>query len=449
MLLAIAESETMNEQKKHTIYTEADIQRYLSGGMSNPEMHAIEKAAMDDPLLAEAMEGYEAMEQKDWGKELAALKDKLDASENTSVAPVYSFRKWWRAAAAVTILTIGVAVAYLFNKSKKEETPAIAQVFATDSVLAAKDDSDAAVNSIAANEAVTNNEVKLPGTAETEASKKATILLAEAKKERSDSSFIYKPSASTTPNYNKDDIAAASNPNEDSPKKESEISDTNKGYNNLSNEVNDKRLPVQNQAGNAAGNFINAQVVTADDKPVAFANVSVQKNRQPVYTDAKGNFKIPATDTAINGVVTSAGYIPKKFSLKNFATENKIILQQDTIHLTTISSAKSKTTAKAELKKNIENADTNEDAEPTIGWDEYNNYISDNLVFPSEAKQKNIHGVVEVFVKLKNNGDISQVKVNKPLCPECDAEAIRLVKDGPKWDVKNNKAKKAKVKIKF
>ncbi|MBL0357031.1 MAG: TonB family protein [Chitinophagaceae bacterium] len=68
---------------------------------------------------------------------------------------------------------------------------------------------------------------------------------------------------------------------------------------------------------------------------------------------------------------------------------------------------------------------------------------------PNEAKAKNIHGEVEVFVQLKSNGEVSQVKVAKPLCTECDAEAIRLVKEGPKFELKNNKTKKVKVKVKF
>ena len=56
----------MSEEKRHIVYTAADIQKYLTGQMSNAEMHAIEKAAMEDPLLAEAIEGYEGMDQKDW-----------------------------------------------------------------------------------------------------------------------------------------------------------------------------------------------------------------------------------------------------------------------------------------------------------------------------------------------------------------------------------------------
>ena len=45
-------------------------------------------------------------------------------------------------------------------------------------------------------------------------------------------------------------------------------------------------------------------------------------------------------------------------------------------------------------------------------------------------------------------GDI-QIRCRELVKQICDAEAVRLVKEGPKWEVKKNKASKAKVKIKF
>lgn len=40
------------------IYTAADIEKYHRGQLSAAEMHAMEKAALEDPMLAEAMDGY-------------------------------------------------------------------------------------------------------------------------------------------------------------------------------------------------------------------------------------------------------------------------------------------------------------------------------------------------------------------------------------------------------
>lgn len=49
----------MNERKNNKEYSAIDIQRYLNGQMSAKEMHAMETAALDDPFLAEAIEGFE------------------------------------------------------------------------------------------------------------------------------------------------------------------------------------------------------------------------------------------------------------------------------------------------------------------------------------------------------------------------------------------------------
>lgn len=49
----------MNEQAPHNrSYTLTDIEQYLQGSLSPAEMHAMEKAALQDPLLADAIEGY-------------------------------------------------------------------------------------------------------------------------------------------------------------------------------------------------------------------------------------------------------------------------------------------------------------------------------------------------------------------------------------------------------
>ena len=58
---------TMSEHNEHiTHYSAADIRRYVQGNMSARDMHAIEKAALDDPFLADAIEGMQqALQEHD------------------------------------------------------------------------------------------------------------------------------------------------------------------------------------------------------------------------------------------------------------------------------------------------------------------------------------------------------------------------------------------------
>ncbi len=457
------EANNMGEQKKNSIYNAADIKKYLSGEMNATEMYAIEKAALDDPFLSEAMEGYEAMEQKDWSKELAALKQKLVAEQSTPVVPINktSFTKWWKAAAAVLVIGSSIAITYLFTTKKINNNPA-SGVTVADNAPVAKLDSAAAINrydtSSIATDIAKNEGKKIMGTTAAKTNSK-TLLAEEKTKQEAQDKLVYKPAYRDTK-----DMAAGGNTTDNREKNNAgaaTINPSSSAATQQSPEVNaDKAMPQQenklpgnykslNKAKAAINNF-NAQVVTADDKPVAFANVNIQQNNKTVYTDENGNFKLTAADSALNVVVTSAGFKAKKITLQNAAVQNKIVLEEDNPSLSEVVTTRRKTAAKKELKKTIEDAGTDdEDATPSGGWVEYNNYLNSNLIFPGEAKQKNIHGVVEVFVKLKNNGDISQLKVDKPLCTECDAEAIRLVKEGPKWEVKKNKAAKVKVKIKF
>ena len=39
-------------------FTASDIEKYHKGLLSAQEKHALEKAALDDPFLADALEGY-------------------------------------------------------------------------------------------------------------------------------------------------------------------------------------------------------------------------------------------------------------------------------------------------------------------------------------------------------------------------------------------------------
>src|SRR5437764_112698 len=48
----------MNEDKNHINYSAMDIEKYHRGELSPAAMHAMEMAALDDPFLADAMEGY-------------------------------------------------------------------------------------------------------------------------------------------------------------------------------------------------------------------------------------------------------------------------------------------------------------------------------------------------------------------------------------------------------
>ena len=73
------------------------------------------------------------------------------------------------------------------------------------------------------------------------------------------------------------------------------------------------------------------------------------------------------------------------------------------------------------------------------------NYISENIVYPQSAKDKNISGRVFVSFVIEKDGSVSDVKVMRGIDEECDAEAIRVVKAMPKWKPGMDNGKPVKV----
>ena len=65
----------MMKPSTHKNYTAADIQRYHSGKMTVEEMNELEKSALEDPLLSDAIDGYENKDNVD--NDLAFLREKI------------------------------------------------------------------------------------------------------------------------------------------------------------------------------------------------------------------------------------------------------------------------------------------------------------------------------------------------------------------------------------
>jgi len=62
------------------------------------------------------------------------------------------------------------------------------------------------------------------------------------------------------------------------------------------------------------------------------------------------------------------------------------------------------------------------------------NYIKQNLVYPQSAQDKNIEGVVFVQFTINRKGGIIKVSPLVKLDSDLDKEAVRLVKQMPKWE---------------
>jgi hypothetical protein len=96
-------------------YEASYLQAYANGSLSHAEMHAIEKAALNDPFLADAMDGYVMQEEDKKGKILTQPLPKA------VVAPK-NFHWKTLAAAAGIFLVLGAAAFMIFGDKKELPT---------------------------------------------------------------------------------------------------------------------------------------------------------------------------------------------------------------------------------------------------------------------------------------------------------------------------------------
>lgn len=70
---------------------------------------------------------------------------------------------------------------------------------------------------------------------------------------------------------------------------------------------------------------------------------------------------------------------------------------------------------------------------PAGGMQGWSNYLSQNLLYPTNARRKGIEGTVIVAFVVNTDGTVSDFEILRSIGGGCDEEAIRIVKGSPKW----------------
>lgn len=455
----------MSDKENNIIYTAKDIEQYLAGKLSPQQMHAMEKAALDDPFLAEAMEGYEAMKVGEWNNQLVALREEITSKGAVAkVIPLHkSKNNWWKAAAAILIIGGGATIAVLFNKNKNEDNPGTETVKTkttlVDTASLIKNASSESVAKSSTSPTTSEEKKTIPGSiARVDESVKA-----DNKNIAGSNTAPLNPSAppaTTAAAENKNAIAGVppvnSNaaPGNTNAELSKEMIADNKSRSaakqNDEADITARRSQVPSKREAVLNNFFTAQVVGTDNTPLPFTNISIKKENFGTYADAKGMVRLVSTDSILQIEVKSVGYQPKTFALRNNQPQTKIILQEDETafnNKTIITSGN--VTSNNRSRRAMLLKDTVVNVEPADGWENYNTYVANNLDIPESNSKGDVHGEVEITFDVKSNGTVSNIRVNKSPGPEYDEAAKRLIQEGPQWRVKKGRKTSASIKVKF
>ena len=179
------------------------------------------------------------------------------------------------------------------------------------------------------------------------------------------------------------------------------------------------------RAGTFTGQRVSGKVTGASGQPLPGVTVLVKGTTAGVTTDAAGNFSlnVPHNNDVLS--FNYIGYEPQEQKIDPDNNQLAIRLKADEKSLSEV------VVVGHGEPRNISIEVT--PAKPEIGRKEFNKYIRNNLRYPAETQQQKIKGQVEVGFTVTETGALTDFKILKSLSPACDAEAIRLIKEGPAW----------------
>jgi periplasmic protein TonB len=86
---------------------------------------------------------------------------------------------------------------------------------------------------------------------------------------------------------------------------------------------------------------------------------------------------------------------------------------------------------------------------PQGGMEGWNQYLQKNLKYPTQARRMGIEGTVYVVFVVNTDGSIQDVDVLRGIGGGCDEEAIRVVRNAPKWTPGKQRGRPVRVKMRL
>lgn len=71
---------------------------------------------------------------------------------------------------------------------------------------------------------------------------------------------------------------------------------------------------------------------------------------------------------------------------------------------------------------------------PQGGIQGFYEYLARSIQYPEDAKRKNIQGKVFLTFVIEKDGSLTDIKILRGVSPDIDAEAIRVLRNAPKWN---------------
>ena len=413
---------------------------YIRGLRKGKEAHRLEKESMQDPFLADAMDGYNQVEGN---HEQRIEKLRMQVSAH-SAKKKSTYAITWSIAACL-IIGFGISSYFLFLKKSMTD-----EVFIAEESVSIKLAEPAAPPTPA-----------IPATPTVPATPQKEIALATTKV-KTDSTPI---SEITARQADKKDMIAeiqtTSQPQgapvaavpmmEEVSEETAALQEVVATIDTFESE-SDKKMKLAKVATILPqNNMIKGRVTDGKGEPLIGASVAYKGTNIGTITNMNGEFSLVKKDDKKRLTAEYIGYDPVEIQVDTSRTmliamnENKQALNEVVVVGYGAKKNKKSTTlgSDAKVKEQTEKEIT---LQPVIGKRSYQKYLKEHLVRPTDEKCAQVKGKVVLTFLINKEGRPFYIKVKESLCESADKEAIRLIQEGPDWIYGN---KLVEVTVKF
>lgn len=436
-----------------------DIDKYLKGQLTPAQMHALEKKALSDPFLADALEGMGSLDPA----ELQGDLQQLQANLNKRIQKRSGGWTWASRIAAGLLLVAISAFVVIFISDRSGQKPAgnLALNKENESAPERQSEQPAAVGDSTeydgdvAPEASVTEEPKKDGNASpkpsAESRSQAEQPLAQIPAEEPGAVVKEEPQdilndADFSESIEAEEkVASSVKPHSVPPEIRLETEKKTEAARDDRTEAEDsKRKALSGAAARAKADSytVNRRIIrgkvtfSEDGMGLPGVNVIVKGTNEGTVTDEHGNYQIPVLEGRPTLLFSFIGFANKE--IEAIDEEVNVQLDADVSEL-------SEVVVVGYGSKDIEFLPSTptvmELATPEGGRKVFKEYLEKNLRYPEQALKNGVEGKVTVQFTIGMTGQLSDFSVIRGLGYGCDEEVIRLIKDGPKWaPTKKNEA---------
>ncbi|MCR9251793.1 MAG: energy transducer TonB [bacterium] len=407
----------MSDQNQHI--DQETFELYLSGKLSPEEQYKVERQLEASAFEQEAMEGLESVPVGDWKKDLEKLNKDLAGYQ----AQNKKFN-WYSIAAVIALLVVSTWAIWIFVEQsdptlaleeKKDNQTTIQQnkpeQIADTTKKEGLDDIDSIPVPTFNSNSVSNSQIAESQTQEEPTREEKEFIATVTESSQNEPAVV--------PETDKDQIAMVEEVVE-----ESEDAFGAGFGDSMDDEYKTEGIAASQQIESEISGNTEADGFLMDDEMIA----------QEVTIESESNSTLPTTSSAKSSGVSRDKNSSRKSKRRRSAAKERQNENTDNFAFSDFNGADISETEKTASPINSTTRALNDDSpSKSVSEQEYQKYINENLVYPTEAKAANIEGSVKLIFTVNIDSTVTDFIVLQGLGYGCDEEAIRLVKEGPKW----------------